>query len=238
MIVTEKEYHHVISRFTRKIYRMTLNEMKSYAVSGEFVLQKHDKMYEKLLEKGMTWHSKQAIHLLVREDPDDHYWAPSSVYPLSREFKKMEDAMITDHRNGKLCLKEHTDLNGNKTFIAENIVFIRWALERGFNVPELFSDYYMANIESFTLQPNDINLEIKGSEGTDDQKLTRRAIQEYYQGFNWRKLFEKEKVNGLVEAKLTEKRGNKALYSEKLLHKWLTEQGKLNKHQLQRFFIK
>lgn len=145
------KYHHVISLITRKIYRMTTSEMNSYAVSGEFVLKNHDKMYDKFLKNGMIWDFWQAIHLLAREDPNDPHWLSSSGYPKSLEFEAIKKALTEDHRMGKISLTRHRDFDGKLQFIAENIVFIRWAIERGYNVPELFKEYfesYLSNQES------------------------------------------------------------------------------------------
>lgn len=248
MIDTDK-FRHVFSERTRKIQRMSIHELNGYALSKEFYLKDHDSKYEKLLKNGTMWDLKQAIHLLVKEDPDDHQWAPKSGFGISNDYLTMKRAMDEDHKMGKLSLIPHTNLSGEQTFIATNIVFIKWAIDRGFNIPEVFKEYVTTceTVDAATPVVHFNEITTNDKSNIVQQLLKREAIKLNYIGGNkklnnnkWDRLFENEKKNGLIVARISTSKTPR--YDKILLDNWLIENAyfslkeipKLNRNQAQK----
>ena len=105
------------------------------------ILTNLDIRYEQLLQPSEVWEMEQAVHLLVNEDPDDPHWMIDSGYKLSQDFKDMHKAILQAHINKRIGLQPLT-LGEKTVLMAENIVFIRWALNNRFtNIPELFKEF-------------------------------------------------------------------------------------------------
>lgn len=130
-----------MSADTRQGRYMSENEFRRQL--GKYIRTNLGRKYNQLLQPGVLWSINQAVHLLAGEDPEDSYWDPRSGYHKSLYFKKIYDAIEKDFEQKKILLMSKPAIDGRTIWVAENIVFIRWAIARGFGarLPEPFLEF-------------------------------------------------------------------------------------------------
>jgi len=144
-----------MSSRTRQIACMSEEVYESFKPSQEYARTGYEKMYSHVLKKGRQWIHNIAAHLLVREDPNDYHWQLNSGYHKSQNYKTILKALEEDYLAGNILLMERT-MSERTVLIADPIIYIRWAFDRGFsNIPEMFIEFLgessISNEENNTL---------------------------------------------------------------------------------------
>ncbi len=127
--------------WVRKIFCISKEALEQSNVSSkEYFEGNYEKKYQELLQPEMKWSITKAAHLLAREDPEDSHWRN---YPKSQDYEKFFKAMELDYQVGKLLLIKQHGFDGKTELVVENIVIIRWAIDRGFGarLPEVFIEF-------------------------------------------------------------------------------------------------
>jgi hypothetical protein len=132
----------VKSIWTRKICKMHTGHLNQYAPSKEYIEIAYSKIYGPALIIGIKWTVEQAAHFLVGEDPADDYWLPNTGHYVTAEYQKMSKAITDSYMREELQLIEQRQTNGRILLVAENIEFIRWAINTGLNnIPDVLLEY-------------------------------------------------------------------------------------------------
>lgn len=132
---------------------MSKEVYESYKQSGEFISWSDEKI-KRQARQGVRWTPFQAICYLSYYDPDDDKIKPGSGHMYSPRFLELIELFQRLVAMKEIVLEESYDaMTDNKIMVAENIMFIRKALENGFNdVPEVFKVFEEGYVESHVAQ--------------------------------------------------------------------------------------
>lgn len=222
-------------------------ELEQLLKTGNYFTDANEAREKKYLKYVIVWTILEAADLLAGENPERHPNSPRSDTRIAI-YKMMEE----DYTRGELKLEMKTNFKNESIFVANNLVFIDWAVKKQINIPKKFRDYLL-NPDIFLQQRslpkkedhNKLNcLNKEESERNNDKNqtekkhLTRKAIKLMYQGRSkeltegkWRHIFNTEKKNGLYKARVFYGQ-NEARYEGTLVHEWLIENGYYTPAQL------
>lgn len=135
---------------------------KSYEPSKEFIPWTYEKISNQALQ-GIRWTPFQATCYLSHYDPNDDRIQPGSGHMYSQLFMKLRELFQYLISNKKIILEESCDvMTGNKTMCAENIIYLRHALENGFNdIPDIFMDFFRRQASHKVSRDNKLELDAK-----------------------------------------------------------------------------
>jgi hypothetical protein len=164
------------------------------------------------------WPIIEGAHFLAGENPDK---PPHDTEKYKSIIKAIED----DFMRGKLHLKERTNFKGDKIYFALNGDLIKWAADRGFDIPKCCDNYKQSKQEP---QPNTPSaLGKKGASVSNkkhqDAKLKAQAIA----APAWKKTANKTKEDmaALVQAEFQKEEifNNDEPYSTATICEWIKE---------------